>query len=141
MTNVYMELGSTFGMMAVTHPLLCAHVLGMIIQAFGPDHVLWGTDSIWWGSPQWQIEALKRLQMPESLATRFGYKPLTVDVKRQIFGLNAAKVYEVDVNARRNPVPSDYIDRLKALYKQAGGPMPSQTQYGWVGAASLPGLG
>jgi len=132
MKNVYMELGSTFGMMAITQPLLCCHVLGMIIESFGADHVLWGTDSIWWGSPQWQIEALCRLQMPDLLIKQFGYKPLTTQVKRQIFGLNAARVYGIDPKAKRNPVPADYVDRLKQLYQQAGGPIPSNTQYGWV---------
>ncbi len=134
MTNVYMELGSTFGITVITQPLLCAHVLGMIIQAFGADHVLWGTDSVWWGSPQWQIEALRRLEMPEQLSKQFGYAPLTPEVKRQIFGLNAARVYGVDPAAKRNPVPGDYVDRLKQLYKQSGGPNPSNTQYGWVSA-------
>ncbi len=132
MTNVYMELGSTFGMMAITHPLLCAHVLGMIIQAFGEDHVLWGTDSIWWGSPQWQIEALRRLEMPQELMDRFGYRPLSVEVKRRIFGLNAARIYGVDPAARRNPVPDDYIDRLRELRGLGAAPPPSNTQYGWV---------
>jgi predicted TIM-barrel fold metal-dependent hydrolase len=132
MKNVYMELGSTFGMMAVTQPALCCHVLGMIIDAFGADHVLWGTDSVWWGSPQWQIEALRRLEMPGSLMKQFGYKPLTTDVKRQIFGLNAARVYGLDPKARRNPIPGDYVDQLKKLYQQAANPAPSNTQYGWV---------
>jgi uncharacterized protein len=134
MSNVYMELGSTFGMMVITQPLLCCHVLGMIIDAFGADHVLWGTDSVWWGTPQWQIEGLRRLEMPDSLVKRFGYAPLTTDVKRQIFGLNATRVYGIDPETRRNPMPGDYVDRLKELYKQAGGPQPSQTQYGWVAA-------
>ena len=132
--NIYMELGSTFGMMVITHPLICAHVLGMIIQAFGADHVLWGTDSVWWGSPQWQIEALRRLEMPEQLNKQFGYAPLTAEVKRQIFGLNAARLYGVDPAAKRNSIPSDYIDRLKQLYKQSGDATPSNTQYGWVAA-------
>lgn len=52
MTNVYMDLGTTFGMTVITQPTLCAYMLGMMIDAFGEDHVLWGTDSIWWGSPQ-----------------------------------------------------------------------------------------
>jgi hypothetical protein len=106
----------------------------MIIDAFGADHILWGTDSVWWGSPQWQIEAMRRLEMPDSLIKQFGYKPLTTEVKRQIFGLNAAGVYRVDPKAKRNPVPNDYIEQLKNLYQQAGGPMPSNTQYGWVAA-------
>ena len=88
-------------------------MLGMMIDAFGADHVLWGTDSIWWGSPQWQIEAFKRLEMPEPLAKRFGYAPLTVEAKRQILGLNAARVYGVDPAALVKPVPSDYVDRLR----------------------------
>lgn len=136
LTNVYMELGSTFGQMVVTHPLLCAHVLGMTIQAFGSDGVLWGTDSIWWGSPQWQVEAMRRLQMPESLARQFGYEPLTDEVKLKIFGLNAARLYGVDPKAKRGPIPDDYIDRLRKEYKASQAAMPSGTQYGWVPARS-----
>jgi predicted TIM-barrel fold metal-dependent hydrolase len=134
MTNVYMELGTSFGTMVVTNPMLAAHVLGMIIQAYGADHVLWGTDSIWWGSPQWQIEALRRLEMPESLMQQFGYAPLTTDAKAKIFGLNAARIYGVDPQAKRKPLPGDYVDRLKKLYKESGNPTPSNTQYGWVHA-------
>ena len=101
-TNIYMELGSTFALMVSSSPMLAAYVLGMIIDAFGADHVLWGTDSIWWGSPQWQIEAFRRLEMPGDLVKRFGWKPLTHDVKSKIFGLNAARVYGVDPEAKSN---------------------------------------
>jgi predicted TIM-barrel fold metal-dependent hydrolase len=134
MSNVYMELGSTFALMVITHPALCCHVLGMMIEAFGSDHILWGTDSVWWGSPQWQIDALRRLEMPASLMERFGYRPLTADVKRQIFGLNAARIYRIDPETQRNPIPGDYVDQLRELSRAAGGPFPSNTQYGWVRA-------
>ena len=131
LTNIYPELGATFGQLVITSPLLCAHVLGMLVQSFGADHVLWGTDSIWWGSPQWQIEALRRFTIPESLMKRFGYPPLTADVKAQILGLNAAKVYGIDPAAHRRPVPPDYVSKLKGAYLDEG-PRPSLTQYGWV---------
>src|SRR6059058_1358319 len=134
LTNIYAELGSTFGQMVITSPTLCGHVLGMLVQTFGADHVLWGTDSIWWGSPQWQIDAFRRLQMPDQLIKRFGWKPLTDDVKRQIFGLNAARVYVIDPAAKRNPMPSDYIEKLRRMYKQSDMAAPSNTQYGWVRA-------
>jgi hypothetical protein len=117
--------------------MLAAYVMGMIIDAFGADHVLWGTDSIWWGSPQWQIEALRRLEMPADCQKRFGWKPLTDDAKRQIFGLNAARVYGVDPESKRNPMPDDYLERLRKMYKQSGMNAPSSTQYGWVRADSL----
>ncbi len=135
--NVYMEMGSTFALMVSSSPLLAAYVMGMIIDAFGVDHVLWGTDSVWWGSPQWQIEAFRRLEMPEELQKRFGWKPLTDDVKRQIFGLNAARVYGMDPEAKRNPMPGDYLEKLRKMYKQSGMAAPSNTQYGWVRADSL----
>jgi predicted TIM-barrel fold metal-dependent hydrolase len=136
-SNIYMELGSTFALMVSSSPLLAAHVVGMIIDAFGADHVLWGTDSIWWGSPQWQIEAFRRLEMPAELTQRFGWKPLTDDVKRRIFGLNAARVYGVDPEVRRNPMPTDYVEKLRRMYKQSGAFLPSNTQYGWIRANSL----
>ncbi|HXJ83144.1 MAG TPA: amidohydrolase family protein [Candidatus Methylomirabilis sp.] len=131
LTNIYVELGSTFGMMVITSPLLCGHVLGMLVKTFGADHVLWGTDSIWWGSPQWQIEALRRYTMPETLMKQFAYQPLTSDVKAQILGGNAARVYGIDPTVHRNPVPSDFVSKLKAAYRDEGR-RPSLTQYGWV---------
>jgi len=131
LTNIYAELGSTFGQMVITAPLLCGHVLGMLVKSLGADHVLWGTDSIWWGSPQWQIEAFRRFTMPESLMNQFGYRPLTPDVKAQILGLDAARVYGINPNAHRNPVPTDYVSKLRAAYLEQG-PRPSLTQYGWV---------
>lgn len=133
MTNVYMDLGTTFGMTVITQPSLCAYMLGLMIDAFGDDHVLWGTDSIWWGSPQWQIEAFRRLQMPEDFQKRFGFAPLTDAVKEKIFGLNSAKVYGIDVKAKLNAIPDDYVTKLKEKYR-AEGPSPSNTQYGWVRA-------
>lgn len=132
MKNVYMELGTSFALAVTANPLIAAHMIGMIIRSFGEDGVLWGTDSIFWGSPQWQIEAFRRFTIPAELQKRFGYKPLTDDVKAKIFGLNAAKVYGVDPKAKRNPVPGDYLNKLKKQYRAAGGPFPSNTQYGWV---------
>lgn len=131
MINVYMDLGTTFAMTVINAPRLCAYMLGEMIQAFGEDHILWGTDSIWWGSPQWQIEAFKRLQMPKDFIKNFGFKPLTDKVKTKILGLNSAKVYGIDVKAKLKAIPKDYVTRLKKDY-QAGGGMRSNRQYGWI---------
>ncbi len=129
--NIYMELGSTFGQLVSTQPELCAHVLGQILKAFGADRVLWGTDSIWYGTPQWQLEAFRRFQIPDRLVERHGYQPLTTEVKAQILGLNAAKVFRVDAAAARHAVPKDYIGRIKMAH--AGAPTVYAGQfYGWV---------
>jgi len=129
--NIYMELGSTFGQLVTTNPTACAHLLGQIIAAFGADHVLWGTDSIWYGTPQWQIEAFRRFEIPEVLVEKHGYAPLTRAVKAQIFGLNAARVFGVDVNAKRHELPQDYLSRIKMAYLEEG-VVPSHRWYGWV---------
>jgi predicted TIM-barrel fold metal-dependent hydrolase len=129
--NIYMELGSTFGQLVTTNPTACAHLLGQLLTAFGADHVLWGTDSIWYGSPQWQIEAFRRFEIPEALVERHGYPPLTRQVKEQIFGLNGARVFGVDVAAKRNEIPGDYLSRIKMAYLEEG-PAPSHRWYGWV---------
>jgi predicted TIM-barrel fold metal-dependent hydrolase len=131
LTNIYMELGSTFGQLATTNPTACAHLLGQVVDAFGADHVLWGTDSIWYGSPQWQIEAFRRFEIPPALVAAHGYKPLTRPVKEQIFGLNAARLFNVDVAAKRNELPKDYLTRIKMSYLDEG-PTPSNRFYGWV---------
>ena len=129
--NIYMELGSTFGQLVTTHPLVCAHLLGQLIHTFGVDHVLWGTDSIWYGTPQWQIEAFRRFQIPDHLIEKHQYQSLTREVKARIFGLNAARVFGIDVVATRNAVPKDYIGRLRMSYLEEG-PEPSHRLYGWV---------
>ncbi|MGH7230052.1 MAG: amidohydrolase family protein [Nitrospiraceae bacterium] len=129
--NIYMELGSTFGQLVITQPEICAHLLGEIITAFGADHVLWGTDSIWYGTPQWQIEAFRRFQIPDRLIEQKRYPPLTREAKAQIFGLNAARIFGIDATATRHDLPADYLSQIKVSYEQEG-PDPSHRFYGWV---------
>jgi hypothetical protein len=131
--NIYMEMGSTFAQLVTTNPTACAHLVGQMVDAFGADHVLWGTDSIWYGSPQWQIEAFRRFQIPDALIEQHGYAPLTPAVKEQIFGLNAARVFAVDMTAKRNEIPADYLSRIKMAYQEEGA-VPSNRWYGWVTA-------
>lgn len=133
LNNVYMEMGSTFGQLVITEPVVCAHLLGQILLAFGEDHLLWGTDSIWYGTPQWQIEAFRRFQIPEELQEKFHYPVLTKDLKAKVFGLNSAKLFKVDVEAKRKDVPKDYLSHIKMTYLDEG-PSPSHHAYGWVTA-------
>jgi len=129
--NIHMELGSTFGQLVTTNPTACAHLLGQLVDAFGSDHVLWGTDSIWYGTPQWQIEAFRRFEIPDALIETHKYARLTRSVKEQIFGLNAARLFAVDVNAKRNEIPRDYLTRMKMAYLDDGAD-PSHRWYGWI---------
>jgi predicted TIM-barrel fold metal-dependent hydrolase len=93
--NVYAELGSTWRAL-MSNPDQAAHVLGKLLLAVGEDNVLWGTDSIWYGSPQDQIQAFRVFEISDELQERFGYPALTADVKRKILGYNAARLFGIE---------------------------------------------
>jgi predicted TIM-barrel fold metal-dependent hydrolase len=128
--NIYFELGSTFQMTSARDPVMCLHMLGQMIQTAGADHILWGTDSIWGGSPQSQIVRLRKLKMTDELMEKYKYSQLTDAVKDQILGLNAAKLFGIDPKAKRQAIKADKLSKLRDEYRQD--PSPSNTQYGWV---------
>ena len=71
-------------------------MLGTLIKGLGYDHVFWGTSSVFIGSPQWQIEAFRRIEIPEDLQKKFGFSPLGAansTIKNAIFGQNAVRHY------------------------------------------------
>jgi predicted TIM-barrel fold metal-dependent hydrolase len=128
--NIYFELGSTFGQTSARDPVQCLHLLGQMLQVGEADHILWGTDSIWGGSPQSQIDRLRRLKMTPELRDKYHYPELTEAIKNQIFGLNAARLFGVDPKAKREAIKADKLTQLRQEYRQD--PSPSNTQYGWV---------
>jgi predicted TIM-barrel fold metal-dependent hydrolase len=133
MKNVYCEVGSFFNTLAIMNPELCMHGMGKNIKYYGSDHVIWGTDCLWWGSPQWGIDAFKRFDISDEMCEKFGYKKITKEDKAKIFGLNAARLYNVDVKAKRNALPADALTKLKIAYLDDGGER-SNVAYGWVRA-------
>jgi len=93
--NVWAELGSTW-FLVLRRPVEAAHVLGKLLVQFGPERILWGTDSTWYGSPQPLIDAFRAFTIPERMQAEFGYPPLTDAVKARILGTNAASLYGID---------------------------------------------
>ncbi len=131
-SNVYADLGQIFAQTTVTEPRLCAALMGMLIKGMGVDHVVWGTDAVWTGTPQWQIEALRRLEIPEEMRRKYGFAELGAadgPVKKAIFGENSAKMYKYDV--KKAAWKSDRFAALKSDYEK-NGPNPSHLRYGFV---------
>jgi hypothetical protein len=140
----------------VTFPTVAAHIMGQLMKFMGPDRIVFGSDSVWYGSPQWQIDAMWRFQIPEELRKKYGYPELTEEAKRKILGLNSARLYGLDTSGnlqeRYKAVPSDYerripddlkktlelppfsadnLSRIKEQYA-ALHVEPTLTRYGWV---------
>jgi uncharacterized protein len=120
--NVYAELGSTWRFV-MRDPTTAAHLLGKLLTHVGEENVLWGTDSIWYGSPQDQIQAFRSFQIAEPLVERHGYPVLTPDLKAMIFGLNGARVYGIEVPAARQRTEADPVGVRKAAYRERATPL------------------
>ena len=93
--NVYAELGTTWWSL-FQQPDQAAHLLGKLLVHVGEDNVLWGTDSLFYGAPQDQLQAFRAFQITPEFQERFGYPALTDTIKRKVLGLNALRLHDVD---------------------------------------------
>jgi uncharacterized protein len=131
-TNVYGDLGQVFALSTVAQPNLAAFLVGTLVQGLGADHVVWGTDALWTGSPQWQIEGLRRLEIPEDMQKRFGFKPLGAadgPVKTAIFSGNSARLYGYKAPAKW--LKMDRFAKIREEYMRSS-PRRSNRRYGYV---------
>ncbi len=93
--NVYAEIGSSWWYV-MRYPDQAAHFLGKLLRYVGEDNVLWGTDCLFYGSPQPLIRMLKAFEISQEFQERYGYPNLTHELKSKILGLNGAALYDVD---------------------------------------------
>jgi predicted TIM-barrel fold metal-dependent hydrolase len=126
-SNVYAELGSTWRFL-MRDPEQAAHALGKLIRYCGEDNVLWGTDSIWYGSPQDQIQAFRTFQIAPRLREQHGYPEITPALRAKVFGLNGAKVYNLSAAEVKQHTGHDAIARERTAYQER--PDPHFRTYG-----------
>ena len=130
--NVYGDLGQIFASTLVAEPRLAAFIVGTLVKGLGADRVVWGTDALWTGSPQWQIEGLRRMEIPADMQKKYGFSPLGAadgPVKTAIFSGNSVRLYNYP------PVTSwQKMDRFSALKEDylKSGPNRSNLRYGYV---------
>ena len=157
--NVYAELGTTFAGSVVTFPTVWAHIIGQLLKFMGEDRIVFGSDSLWYGGPQWQIDAFWRFQIPEDIQERWGYPALKESSRRKILGLNSARLYKLPGASEASPrgvyrpvpniidesqVPADLLtlleyrgfandifSKMRKQYVEMGGGR-SNTRYGWI---------
>jgi predicted TIM-barrel fold metal-dependent hydrolase len=127
-SNVYAELGSTWRFLSMRDPTSAAQAMGKLFKYIGEDNVLWGTDSIWYGSPQDQIQAFRTFQIADELRDKHGYPKMTPALRAKVFGLNAAKPYKLSPADIRRETESDAVARSRVAYAET--PNPSFATYG-----------
>lgn len=146
--NVWAELGTTWRE-TLGSPTEAAHVLGKLLSRVGEDRVLWGTDAIWYGSPQPQIMAFRAFQIGTDLQERHGYPALTPERKAKVLGLNAAQLLGIDVDGVRCAIDADALTAARAEHAsmvaegaitpwQPRGPMSRREVRGWLASLRRP---
>ena len=126
-SNVYAELGSTWRFL-MRDPDSAAHALGKLFKYGGQSNVLWGTDSIWYGSPQDQIQAFRTFQISPELRARYGYPEITPELRAKVFGLNATRPYKISADEVKKYARQDAIARERIAYREH--PEPHYLTYG-----------
>lgn len=111
-SNLYAELGSLWASV-MTDSVAAQHVIGKLLKHFGEDNVLWGSECIWFASPQPQIEAFKTFTISQEFQDLYGYPELTDEIRAKIFGLNAAKLYGIDPEEKRCQVDAMQLAMAK----------------------------
>ena len=126
--NVYAELGSTWRFLSMRDPDSAAHAMGKLFKHVGEDNVLWGTDSIWYGSPQDQIQAFRTFQISEQLRDKHGYPKITPQLRAKVFGLNATRPYRLAPDELSKYIARDAVAQSRLQYGEH--PNPSYVTHG-----------
>jgi hypothetical protein len=93
---------NVYGGLAVAMPFIhsrpryFAQIIGELCYWLGADRLLFGSDYAIW-QPKWLIEKFVDFQISEEQQTELG--TISLDQKAKILGLNAAKLYDIDVPA------------------------------------------
>jgi hypothetical protein len=101
---------NVYGGLAVALPFIhgrkdyFGNVISELLFWLGEDKLLFGSDyGIW--TPRWLVEAFMSYELPEQIVRDKGVQ-LTLETKKKILGLNAAKLYGIDVEAQKGKIRS-----------------------------------
>lgn len=124
--NVWVDVGTVWREV-LRNPDTAAHTIGKLLKRVGEQRVLWGTDAVWYGSPQTQLQAFRAFSISNEFQDLFGYPALTDAIKAQVLGLNAAKLFDLDVEATRCALAEDPLTsaRTTAAHLRADNVLPA----------------
>ena len=97
-TNVYGGLAVALPFIR-KQPKYFAHVISQLLMWLGPDKLLYGSDYAIW-TPDWLVKAFMEFELPEDIAKETG-TVLDLEAKTKILGLNAARLYNIDIEAQK----------------------------------------
>jgi hypothetical protein len=145
--NVWVDI-ATLWRQLLTTPDQAAHAMGKLLGRVGSQRVLWGTDAVWYGSPEPQIMAMRTFEITPQFQETYRYPALTADVKAGLFGLNAASLFGLDPTAVRcgltqDPLTSNISEAAELRHEgalpsawQPHGPTTRRQVLDWLGSSA-----
>ena len=130
-SNVWVDVGTVWREV-LRNPTTAAHTLGKLLKRVGEHRVLWGTDAIWYGSPQAQLQAFRAFTISNEFQDRFGYPALTATVKDA--SARAQRRAALRPRRARDPLRA----RERSAHHGAGRPPRTSATNGVLPAASRP---
>ncbi len=113
--NVWVDV-ATLWRQLLTQPDQAAHAIGKLLKRVGTSRVLWGTDAVWYGSPEPQIMAMRSFEISQQFQDLYGYPELTDQVKAGAVRAQRGRVvrHRPDRNAVRADVGSAQREHLRS---------------------------
>lgn len=98
--NVWIALSAWINLYPI-QPRVMLDMLGKCLMLVGEDRLLYGSEAFVWPSLQPYIEAFAKLEMPADLQEGYGYPQITRQAKAKMFGENQARLFGIDVAAKK----------------------------------------
>lgn len=112
--NVAVNLEQSSAFLMIRQPARFAHLLGQLLFWGGADRIFWSSGAIG-RHPQPFLERFWDFEIPKQMQEEYGYPELTEEIKRQILGLNHARLLGWDVPELRAKLASDPVGMAKTL--------------------------
>ena len=87
-------------------PRLAQEMFGHLLNEVGSEKLIYGSEGILVGSPKRILDSFMALDIPEDLRKGFGYPQFTAEDRANILGLNLAKIFGIDVEAKKRELAS-----------------------------------
>jgi len=117
-TNVYAECGGVWPNLMVGRVEEAMHYWGKLLKYIGEDRIVWGTDCLWFGSPQPLIEGFRMFEISQEFQDMYGYPALTQARKEKILGQNAARLQNVRLGGTDAEIMGCHSDYVSAANLQ-----------------------
>ncbi|HMI91220.1 MAG TPA: hypothetical protein VK509_07640 [Polyangiales bacterium] len=117
-TYVYSECGGVWPNLMMRRQQECEHYWGKLLLHIGENRIVWGTDCLWFGSPQPVIEAFRAFTISKEFQDKYGYPELTQARKEKILGQNAAKMQNIRPGVKIEGCHSDIVSAANIQLKR-----------------------